>query len=30
MARTIEEITPLLLNVGRLNGLKRLSVKLVA
>ncbi|MDA4124641.1 MAG: NADPH-dependent F420 reductase [Thaumarchaeota archaeon] len=30
MARTIEEITPLLLNAAKLNGLKRLSVKLVS
>jgi len=30
VARIIEEITPLLLNVARLNGLKRLSVKLVS
>jgi NADPH-dependent F420 reductase len=30
MARSIEEITPLLLNAAKLNGLKRLSVKLVS
>ncbi len=30
MARVIEEITPLLLNAAKLNGLRRLSVKLVS